>query len=198
MGSIRNGRSREDSTSRERPITPAGLMAWRRPRSVRCNVNLVLETRAARRPWRSGRAQAAEPQVPPPRNGYDFAARFPNIATTVESLPVRSCVLDGEAVVVDEKGLSVFDALRYRLRDHDAVLCAFDLLELDGADFRLCRSSGARKRLSNCSGVPDGIAFNRHFTGDGASRSLAGIGQRTLAPKESTALRLDVFSILRN
>jgi ATP-dependent DNA ligase len=32
------------------------------------------------------------------RNGYDFAARFPKIAATVESLPVRSCVLDGEAI----------------------------------------------------------------------------------------------------
>jgi ATP dependent DNA ligase domain len=72
----------------------------------------------------------------PALNGYDFAARFPKIAAMVESLPVRSCMLDGEAVVVDEHGLSVFDALRYRFRDHDAVLCAFDLLELDGADFR--------------------------------------------------------------
>jgi bifunctional non-homologous end joining protein LigD len=25
------------------------------------------------------------------RNGYDFTARFPKIAATVESLPVRSC-----------------------------------------------------------------------------------------------------------
>jgi ATP-dependent DNA ligase len=48
---------------------------------------------------------------------------------TIESLPVHSCVLDGEAIVVDESGLSVFDALRYRHRDHDAMLRAFDLLE---------------------------------------------------------------------
>src|SRR6201993_4080942 len=54
------------------------------------------------------------------RNGYDFAARFPKITATGESLPVRSCVLDGEAGVVDEHGLSVFDALRYRLGDDDA------------------------------------------------------------------------------
>jgi ATP-dependent DNA ligase len=26
--------------------------------------------------------------------------------------------------------------IRYRLRDHDAVLCAFDLFELYGADLR--------------------------------------------------------------
>ena len=51
------------------------------------------------------------------RNGYDFAARFPKITEAVASLNVRSCVIDGEAIVVDERGLSVFDALRYRLRD---------------------------------------------------------------------------------
>ena len=59
------------------------------------------------------------------RNGYDFTARFPKIVKAVGSLGVRSCVIDGEAIVVDEHGLSVFDTLRYRLRDHAAVLCAF-------------------------------------------------------------------------
>jgi hypothetical protein len=49
------------------------------------------------------------------RNGYDFTARFPKIAAAVENLGVGSCVLDGEAVVVDERGLAVFDVLRYRL-----------------------------------------------------------------------------------
>jgi bifunctional non-homologous end joining protein LigD len=104
------------------------------------------------------------------RNGYDFAARFPKIAASVESLPVRSCVLDGEAIVVDEAGLSVFNALRYRLRDHDAVLCAFDLLELDGADLRRQPLEQRKARLAELlRSVPDGIAFNRHFTGDGAT-----------------------------
>ena len=49
-------------------------------------------------------------------------ARFPKMVEAIASLPVRSCVIDGEAIVVDERGLSVFDA-RYRLRDHAAVLC---------------------------------------------------------------------------
>ena len=49
---------------------------------------------------------------------------------------MRSCFIDGEAIVVDETGLSVFELLRYRLRDHAALLCAFDLIELDGNDLR--------------------------------------------------------------
>jgi bifunctional non-homologous end joining protein LigD len=103
------------------------------------------------------------------RNGYDFTARFPKIAASVESLSVRSCIVDGEAIVVDERGLSVFDALRFRLRDHAAVLCAFDLIELDGEDLRGRPLEDRKAALADLlRGVRDGIAFNRHYEGDGA------------------------------
>jgi hypothetical protein len=59
------------------------------------------------------------------RSGYNFADRFPMIVAAVESLPVRSCFLNGEAIVVDHNVLSVFDLLRYRQHDGAAVLCAF-------------------------------------------------------------------------
>jgi bifunctional non-homologous end joining protein LigD len=103
------------------------------------------------------------------RNGYDFTARFPKIAATVETLSVRSCVLDGEAIVVDERGLWVFEPLRYRTHDHAALLCAFDLLELDGADLRSQPLEQRKATLADplCD-IGDGIAFNRHFAGDGA------------------------------
>jgi ATP-dependent DNA ligase len=58
------------------------------------------------------------------------------IVAAVESLPVRTCFIDGEAIVVGATGLSVFDLLRYRQYDRVAVLCAFDLIELDSEDFR--------------------------------------------------------------
>ena len=41
----------------------------------------------------------------------------------VASLPVDSCIIDGEAIVMDQSGLSIFDLLRYRQHDH-AALCA--------------------------------------------------------------------------
>jgi bifunctional non-homologous end joining protein LigD len=70
------------------------------------------------------------------RNGYDFAGRFPQIVEAVSKLKVRSCFIDGEAIVVDKRGLSAFDLLRSWRHDHAAVLCAFDLIELDGKDLR--------------------------------------------------------------
>ena len=103
------------------------------------------------------------------RNGSDFTARYPKIVTAVESLPVRSCVIDGEAIVVNEDGLSIFDILRYRLRDDAAVLCAFDLIEADGADLRRQPLERRKAMLAELlRGVRDSVAFNRHFSGDGA------------------------------
>ena len=102
------------------------------------------------------------------RNGSDFTARYPKIVAAVESLPVRSCVIDGEAIVVNEDGLSVFDILRYRLRDDAAVLCAFDLIEADGADLRRQPLERRKAMLAELlRGVRDGVAFNQHFEGDG-------------------------------
>ena len=49
-------------------------------------------------------------------------------------LPVRSCLIDGEAIVTNENGLAVFDLIRGYGTLLKAVHRAFDLLELDGKD----------------------------------------------------------------
>ena len=46
------------------------------------------------------------------RSGNDFSSRFPFIAMAISKLPVRSCLIDGEAIVCDESGLAVFDLIR--------------------------------------------------------------------------------------
>jgi bifunctional non-homologous end joining protein LigD len=43
------------------------------------------------------------------RAGNDFSSRFPFIAMAVGKLPVRCCLIDGEASVCDETGLAVFE-----------------------------------------------------------------------------------------
>jgi bifunctional non-homologous end joining protein LigD len=104
------------------------------------------------------------------RNGYNFAARFPGIAAAVESLTVRSCFIDGEAIVVDRNGLPVFDLLRYRQHDRAAVLCAFDLVELDGEDLRQSPLEMRKRALAELlRHKSDGIVLNTYFEGDGAA-----------------------------
>jgi bifunctional non-homologous end joining protein LigD len=71
------------------------------------------------------------------RNGFDWTGRYPSIAAAVKALRCKSCTIDGEVVVVDDNGLATFDALRYGAREKpEALLYAFDLLELDGEDLR--------------------------------------------------------------
>jgi hypothetical protein len=85
------------------------------------------------------------------RNGYNFADRFPRIVEAVASLPVKSCFIDGEAIVVDERGVSAFDLLRSWRHDRAAVLCAFDLIELDGKDLRQAPRRSVSIRWPMCS-----------------------------------------------
>jgi bifunctional non-homologous end joining protein LigD len=80
------------------------------------------------------------------RAGNDFSSRFPFIAMAVGKLPVRSCLIDGEAIVCDENGLAVFELIRRHGALATAVHCAFDLLELDGKDLRR-QPIEERKRL---------------------------------------------------
>jgi bifunctional non-homologous end joining protein LigD len=87
----------------------------------------------------------------------------------VQSLAVKSCVLDGEAIVVDQEGLSIFDLLRYRRHDHAATLCAFDLIELDGTDLRRNPIEERKDRLAGLLRQRHrGIAINEIYDGDGA------------------------------
>jgi bifunctional non-homologous end joining protein LigD len=53
--------------------------------------------------------------------------------------------------------------------DDAAVLCAFDLVELDGKDLRWRPLEYRKATLAALlQDVRDGIAFNQHFDGDGA------------------------------
>jgi bifunctional non-homologous end joining protein LigD len=78
------------------------------------------------------------------RNGHDWAPRYPLIIEAVAALRVRSCLIDGEAVCCDDKGVAVFAKLRQRRNDRHVILRAFDLLGLNGKDLRREPSNAAR------------------------------------------------------
>jgi ATP-dependent DNA ligase len=102
------------------------------------------------------------------RNGSEFADRFSLIVAAVAALPARSCLIDGEAIVTDDSGLAVFDLLRSWRHDATAVLCAFDLIELDGKDLRRTPLEERKRALAKLvRGPHPGIALNEHYVGDG-------------------------------
>ena len=84
------------------------------------------------------------------RRGYDWTERYPAIANAAAKLKARSFTLDGEAVVCGTDGVAVFDALHRRGRVNDAILQAFDLLELDGSITGRSRSARARIGWRGC------------------------------------------------
>ena len=77
------------------------------------------------------------------RNGFDWTDRYPRIGEALAALATTSATIDGEAVWCDGEGLAIFDKLHSRAHDGAVILYAFDLLELDGADWRP-RAQGPR------------------------------------------------------
>jgi ATP-dependent DNA ligase len=70
------------------------------------------------------------------RRGNEWTQRYPLVVEAVNHLNVRSCLIDGEVVCCDEKGVTSFQLLRHRRNEPQALLYAFDLLELNGTDLR--------------------------------------------------------------
>jgi bifunctional non-homologous end joining protein LigD len=131
------------------------------------------------------------------RGGHDWTERFPNIAEAVAALPVTSAILDGEAVVEGENGIPSFSALQAALgaRDgpghkaaHEAVLYAFDLLYLNGRDYReqpLDIRRAALASLLSVSPAGGALRLSDHFEGDGDAfwRHACGMGLEGIISK---------------
>jgi bifunctional non-homologous end joining protein LigD len=103
------------------------------------------------------------------RNGHDWTERYPAVAAALGRLRCRSCVIDGEVVVLDDEGRAVFERLQRGPRiNRDALVFAFDLLELNGQDLKR-EPLHTRKTtlLSLLKGAPHGILYTEHMEGDG-------------------------------
>src|SRR3954463_4092775 len=48
------------------------------------------------------------------RRGNDWSNRFPLVVEAVNHLKVRSCLIDGEIVCCNERGVAIFEMLRQR------------------------------------------------------------------------------------
>ncbi|HEX3928216.1 MAG TPA: DNA ligase D [Gemmatimonadales bacterium] len=105
------------------------------------------------------------------RTGLDWTAKFPAIADGFHSLPVRSAILDGEAVALDAEGRSRFQLLQGAL-DGTArvplVYFVFDLLALNGKDLRGESLDARQKMLRGLLGRRRGaVQFSASIAGRG-------------------------------
>jgi bifunctional non-homologous end joining protein LigD len=73
------------------------------------------------------------------RSGLDWTHRMRSLATSLEQLSAKAALLDGEVIVLDERGISSFAALQAAFQEgakHALHYYAFDMLHLDGYSVR--------------------------------------------------------------
>lgn len=107
------------------------------------------------------------------RNGLDWTHRMKNLADAAMLLPVKSALIDGEVVVLTDKGTSSFAELQAAFQEatkKPLIYFAFDLLHLDGHNLRglpLMERKGILRKLLAASGEEPIIRLSEHLEGDG-------------------------------
>jgi bifunctional non-homologous end joining protein LigD len=124
------------------------------------------------------------------RNAKDWTDKVPAIVEALVAPPGTSATLDGEGVVVDDRGVNDFERLRAALAERGgsraAFLYGFDLLELDGEDLRRhpweIRRATLTRLLRKARG---GIRLSEHLDGDGETifRHACGLGAEGIVAK---------------
>jgi bifunctional non-homologous end joining protein LigD len=108
------------------------------------------------------------------RRGYDWSGRYPAVARTAAALRCTSFTIDAEAVVCGPDGVAIFDALQRHGTVSEAMLYAFDLLELDGEDLLYLPLGDRKKRLARLVSKRQlGIVLSAHTDEDGAFALVA-------------------------
>jgi bifunctional non-homologous end joining protein LigD len=122
------------------------------------------------------------------RNDLTLEIKFPGIVKAVTKLKLRSTILDGEIVVIDDKGIPRFQLLQKWQKQASAPLAyyVFDLLWAEGTDLtservlerrrRLNRESSRRFRESKWEAMWKGMA--RNFSPVAKEKGMEGIAAK--------------------
>jgi bifunctional non-homologous end joining protein LigD len=104
------------------------------------------------------------------RNDRDVSDRFPDIVEELRKLNLRETILDGEVVLLDEKGLPNFQRLAGQFKGsgvRSGVYFLFDLLFSAGEDLRSERWSSRRSRLEQIKPAGPRLRVLDEYPGDG-------------------------------
>lgn len=107
------------------------------------------------------------------RAGIDWTKRYGDLPQAFSRLPVGQAIIDGEIVVLDEKGISRFALLQDALSagaGSKLHFYAFDLLHLDGWDLRKAQLGKRKALLAELLaglGPNSAIQYSDHVEGDG-------------------------------
>ena len=130
------------------------------------------------------------------RSGIDWTKRYGDLPKEFAKLPVKQAIIDGEIVVLDEKGISRFSALQDALAEGAGSklhFYAFDLLYLDGYDLRGAELTDRKRLLSQMLGGHvsgrSAIQLSDHIEGDGEAlyEQASALGLEGIVSKRTNA-----------
>jgi bifunctional non-homologous end joining protein LigD len=126
------------------------------------------------------------------RNGKDWSDKFRALVKAAAKLPA-GCLIDGEAVAIDDKGMPSFQLLQATLhegRGANLVFYAFDLLVDRGEDVTRLPNIERKDRLQSLlAGVHPPILYGDHVIGRGEEmfREVCRLGGEGVIAKRSDA-----------
>ena len=107
------------------------------------------------------------------RNGKDWTNRLPSLARMMSGLPVDNAILDGEVVMMDENGVTSFQALQNRIgagNDAELRYYVFDLLYANGHSLTalpMLERKEILESLISASPTSARLNISEHLDGDG-------------------------------
>jgi bifunctional non-homologous end joining protein LigD len=113
------------------------------------------------------------------RNQNELTARYPELRDLAKSVQAKTAILDGEVVALDEQGRASFSLMQQRTgfrpggrraatnADVPVLYYAFDLLYLDGYDWRKLPLEDRKKKLASILIAGDSVRYSDHYQKQG-------------------------------
>jgi bifunctional non-homologous end joining protein LigD len=109
------------------------------------------------------------------RNQNDLTARYPELKDMAKLIKAKTAILDGEVVALDEEGKASFSLMQQRTgfrpgrsgaagnAEVPVLYYAFDLLYLDGYDWRRVPLEERKRKLASVLVAGDGVRYSDHY-----------------------------------
>jgi bifunctional non-homologous end joining protein LigD len=113
------------------------------------------------------------------RNQNDLTPRYPELKDLPQFIKAKNAILDGEVVALDDQGRASFSLMQQRTgfrpgggrrasnSDVTVLYYAFDLLYLDGYDWRRLPLEARKKKLSEILLPGDSLRYSDHYENEG-------------------------------
>src|SRR3981081_1393743 len=135
------------------------------------------------------------------RNGNDYTGVFPEVGRAIKSLPFDDCIIDGEVVCLDAKGIPSFSRLQQRGRlssemeirraavELPATFYAFDLIAFEDFDLRPLPLLRRKELLSEVVPKLGALRYLDHIEEQGEAflEQVTAMGLEGIVAKKSTS-----------